>query len=286
MELYFITTDHLEDRIWFRDEEDFKAGMNAVAVLAFILGINVLSFILMSNHVHFFLECTYEQALRFINAFKRYHSRYMRCKYGIQEMLRETKVDIQRIDWVGESPERVVAYIQMNCVSANICLSPADYLWGTGNVFFQVSKRKGIPIGSLSSRKQKQILHSKVILPAEYLLGDDGYILPESYVKVSFIESLFRNPKRMNYFLLNSSKAKRILSNEASLPAFRDQVIIPATRDLCQSLFRKTSLHDLSDNQTSELLKQLRYRFSANIDQLARVVGLSYEEVVRLLDRL
>lgn len=286
MELYFITTDHLEDRIWFRDEEDFKAGMNAVAVLAFMLGINVLSFILMSNHVHFFLECTYEQALRFINSFKRYHSRYMRCKYGIQKMLRDTKVEIQRIEWVGESPERVVAYIQMNCVSANICLSPADYLWGTGNVFFQVSKRKGIPIGSLSSRKQKQILHSKVILPAEYLLGDDGYILPESYVKVSFVESLFRNPKRMNYFLLNSSKAKRMLSNEASLPAFRDQVIIPAARDLCQSLFRKTNLRELSDDQTAELLKQLRYRFSASVDQLARVIGLSYEEVVRFLDRL
>ena len=42
---------------------------------------------------------------------------------------------------------------------------------------------------------------------------------------------------------------------------------------------------ELSESQLVELLRQLRYRFSAGADQLARVTGLSYEQAVRSLDR-
>ena len=34
MEYYFVTTDSLQERAWFRDEDDFKVGMNTVAVVA------------------------------------------------------------------------------------------------------------------------------------------------------------------------------------------------------------------------------------------------------------
>ena len=285
MELYLVTTDHLEDSIWFRDEDDFKAGMNAVAVLACVLHINILAFILMSNHVHFLLECTYAEAQDFINAFKRHHSRYMYCKYGVREMLRNNHVVIKRVDLTEESAERAVAYIQMNCVAANICLNPSDYPWGTGNAFFRSRPAKGTPVNQLSKRQRIRLLHSKVDLPSGLLIGEDGYILPESYVQVRFVESLFRNPGRMNYFLQNSSKAKqRLNASEKSLPAFKDQLISAGAKDLCQSLFLKRDLRDLDDGQLAEILKQIRFRFSSYPQQMARVTGIPYERIVHLLD--
>ena len=285
IELYLVTTDQLESRIWFRDEEDFKAGMNAVAIISFKQDVNILSFALMSNHVHFVLESSYEQAFRFVNEFKRHHSRYLKCKYGNRETLRDNHVDIQRIDWTDESPERAIAYVQMNCVAANICLSPSDYPWGTGDSFFKYSPSKGVPIGTLSAREQRRLLHSKVELPGNYLVGNQGYILPESYVNVKFVESLYRNPKRMLFFLQNSSKAKkRLVSSDQDIPAFKDQTIIFAIPELLQSLFRKHKTSELSKEEMAELLKQLRFRFSANAHQIARVVGLSYEEAVQMLD--
>ena len=286
MELYLVTTDHLEDRIWFRDEEDFKAGMNTVAILAAVAPtVHILAFTLMSNHVHFVLECSYEEATSFINAFKKYHSRYLHCKYGFKETLRGNHVDIQRINLTEDSPERVIAYVLMNCVAANICLYPADYPWGTGNIYFRMTERKGRRIGTLSKREQVRVLHSKAYLPADYILGEDGYILPESYTKVSFVEALFHTPKRMLFFLQNSSKAKqRIESNDQMVPAFKDQLIISAIPDLCHSLFRKNKLSDLTPEQRIELLRQIHYRFSANINQIGRVSGLPYEEVVKQLD--
>ncbi len=285
MTFFLITTDHLETRLWFLDDDDFKTGMNYVATVAFLLGVRVIAFILMSNHVHFVLECTREQAVRFITEFKRLYSRYLNQKHGTKELLRDNGVDIQELRLGDESLERAIAYVQMNCVAANICLEPAAYPWGTGRTFFQVSAKRGQCLGALSARKKNKLLHSKIILPAGWMLGEDGYILPESYVPVRFVESLFRSPRRMQYFLQNSSKAKRILDRiEKDLPAFRDQVILAAIPDLCHSLFQKRSFEELDIPQKTELARQIRYRFSADIHQIARVSGMPYQQIASLLD--
>lgn len=285
MTFFLITTDHLETRLWFLDDDDFKTGMNYVATVAFLLGVRVIAFILMSNHVHFVLECTREQAVRFITEFKRLYSRYLNQKHGTKELLRDNGVDIQELRLGDESLERAIAYVQMNCVAANICLEPAAYPWGTGRTFFQVSAKRGQCLGTLSARKKNKLLHSKMILPAGWMLGEDGYILPESYVPVKFVESLFRSPRRMQYFLQNSSKAKRVLDRiEKDLPAFRDQVILAAIPDLCHSLFQKRSIEELDIPQKTELARQIRYRFSADIHQIARVSGMPYQQIASLLE--
>ena len=117
------------------------------------------------------------------------------------------------------------------------------------------------------------------------MLGEEGFILPESYVKVRFVESLFRNPKRMNFFLLNSSKAKhRLEASDPLLPAFKDQVIDAGIHDLCHSLFQKKALTELDDGQLTEILKQIRYRFSSHPYQMERVTGIPYERIVKLLE--
>lgn len=286
VEFWFVTTDHLTDRIWFKDDEDFKVGMNLVAILACALSVDVLAFILMSNHVHFVFACPYEKARAFIEEFKRRYSQYLHRKYGVKEMLRGVGFRIDPVDGNGESLEWAVAYVQMNSVAANICLSPTGYPWGTGDAFFKESQVRGHRLGLFSKRALRRMLHTAEELPPNLLVNDDGYIIPESYVKVQLVETVFRTPKRMLYFLQNSSKAKRRLSSENDVPAFRDQLIVAAIPDLCQSLFRKSRLDAMSDAEQAELLKQIRFRFSANVNQIARVTGLSYEKVAELLDKV
>ena len=171
----------------------------------------------------------------------------------------------------------------MNCVAANICPTPYFFRWGTGSCFFNENQLPGEFMETLSRRAQIRMTKSKVKLPDSFRFGEEGYILPDSYIKKDFVESIFRTSKRYDYFLRSSSKAKKIIDRDA-LPSFSDQSILASAHDLCRSLFRSGSFEELNKGQKSELLKQLRYRFSADISQLCRVMGTSYEEAADLLD--
>lgn len=282
---WLVTTEHLKEGLWFREDADYKVGMNYVAVLSFLLGVTVLSFVLMSNHVHFVLYCTKEEAKEFVDMFKRACSRYLSRKYGIKEPLRRNEVDIRRVSPDDESFHWAVAYVEMNPVAANVCLHPSAYRWGTGRSFFQAAPPKAIRLGTLSINAARRLLHSKKVLPPDWLVGDDGYVLPASYVPVKWVESLFKTPKRMNFFLQNSSKAKRRQEfKENDLPSFRDQVLYAALPDLCRSLFGKDQASGLNEDQRCELVRQFRRRFSADVHQIVRVTSFSMEEVVRFID--
>ena len=106
LKLWLVTTDHLEDGLWFREEQDFKVGMNYVAAVAADIPVFILAFILMSNHVHFVLLGTEEDANRFINEYKRRYSKYLQRKYGSAKFLKYNKVDVQPIPLENEAAER------------------------------------------------------------------------------------------------------------------------------------------------------------------------------------
>ena len=282
MGLYFITTNHLETKIWFRDNEDFKVGMNYVAVLAATMGVSIIAFILMSNHVHFLLRCSDTDAQLFIDSFKKLYSMHYRAKYGETGLLRRNTVDIQRISLKDEGVERVIAYIIMNSVAAKICLTASGYRWGSGPCYFNENKEKGVRIGSLSIRKQRMILKTHTAVNQDWLLSADGYILPESYVKVEEVERLFKTPTRMQYFLNSSGKARRAMEKEG--PAFDDQLLAAGVRSLCVSLFGKKNLSDLSKKELTEILRQVRWRFGSEVHQISRVSGIPYEDVTEFLN--
>ena len=284
--LWLITTEHLKAGLWFRDEEDYKVGMNFVAIQAHASRVVVLSFTLMSNHVHFVVKAeSKKDAEAFIEGFKHRYSLYLRRKYGVKEFLRGNGVQIDFISPYDEDPEKAIAYVEMNCVAANICSHPSQYPWGTGCLFFDQRKPDGRPLGSFSKRACKRLLHTDVeSLPDNWLIGADGYIPPQNYVDVEAVQAFFRTPQRMNWFLTNSSKAKKRLEADDNLPAFRDQVILAAVPDLCQSLFGKRKFSQLTRDEQVEFVRQLHFRFSAHVNQIARVCGLTYEQAAQLMD--
>ena len=278
---WLASTEHLKDKLWFRDKEDFTAGMNFVAAEATLLEIWILAFVLMSNHVHFVLGGERDTAISFVNRFKTRYSHYFSRKYKMGGLLRDNTIDLRSIKIGDESFERAVAYVQMNSVAANICLHPSAYPWGTGDTFFLQSELTGVRVGDLSARACFRTLRHKVSLPEDYILDNRGFIHPSSYVPVKFVESVFRSPKRMNFFLNSSSKARHLGEG----PSFSDQLLVYALHDLSVSLFRKNSFSELDESQQAVILKQMSYRFSADPNQLSRVMGLGYAKVCLLLDK-
>ncbi len=282
MKFYLLSTSHLTTKLWFCDEADYAVAMNYVAIAASKNKVSVIAFILMSNHIHFVLECEEKAAVAFISLFKEVYSIYRHRRYGDKEFLRGNDVDIQEVPLENESLERAVAYVQCNSVASRLCVHPTGYPWGTGSSFFNASLPKGKPSVSYTGRALAKILHSKLTPNPGWLIGEGGYVLPHSYVAVPFVESLFRSPARYQYFLDNSSKAKK--SRDQIVPSFSDQLILTASLNLCHSLFRTNSIDDLSPSQSAGLIKQLHSRFSSDVAQIARVTGIPYRDVVRALE--
>ena len=109
--IYLLSTEHLEDGLWFRGEEDFKVAMNYIAIeAARHPEVVVLTFILMSNHVHFVLKGTMKDVKEFVDNFKRRYSIYYQKKYGIRKFLRHNGLDIKLIPYEDEAVEKAIAY--------------------------------------------------------------------------------------------------------------------------------------------------------------------------------
>lgn len=288
MNYYLISTDHLSDGVWFRDDEDFIVGMNHVAVLASHKTVFILCFVLMSNHVHFVIGCDKrKQALDFITQFKNIYSRYYCTKYRVAEFLRRNKVDIRLLPAEEEALERAIAYVLMNPVAANICTHAALYPWGSGSCYFRNTPATGQPIRSLSGRKQRALLKSNVKVDQSYCLCPSGYIMPESYICIPFVEKVFRKAGRFNYFLNSSSKAKARFESERNLvPSFRDQVLISAIGDICHTLFQKRLFNECNDREKARVAYELKRRFSADPKQIARVLGCDSKEISLWLDAM
>lgn len=284
--IYFITTKHLEDALWFRDEDDFRVAMNYVAIEAARRPeVVVLAFILMSNHVHFVLKGREEDVTAFVNEFKRRYSVYYQYKYGAHELLRRNGLKVKETPYDNEAVERAIAYTLMNPVAANICAFCNQYSWGTGDLYFNSTNPSGTLVGSFSNRAREKNLHSNCDdIPTDWLVSTDGYILPHNYVDVEAVEKIYRNPQRFGYFLRSSSKAQKRIEADENLPAFRDQTILSALPDLCRSLFQKDSFRELSAKDKVEFVRQIKFRFSADAHQIARVCGLSYAAAAELLD--
>lgn len=282
---FFISSSHFEDRIWFRCDDDYRVAMNYVAIVANRTQTTVLAFVLMSNHVHFLVSAEdREFAKTFYNLFKTLYSKYFCRKYKVRRFFRDNGVDIRAINREGEGVETVTAYILMNPVAANISYNAALYPWGSGRCLFSEMPPRGRRVAELSKRERIRLFHSRLDVNDDWLVAEEGYILPETYVAVKFVESVYHSARRLNYFLQSSSKARaKIEGVETALPTFRDPSLLAFAEDFCTSTFRKQKIQDLDEKQMGHLIYELRRRSGADVGQISRILSISPETVSTIL---
>ena len=95
---YHICTDGNTLHWMFKDDEDFRNGINRLAICSYALNLSVFCFILMDNHVHIIVYGTLSQCKEFILRYKAAISKWIAVKYGINGYLSELSTEIIRID--------------------------------------------------------------------------------------------------------------------------------------------------------------------------------------------
>ena len=133
---YHVCTDGNQLAWMFRDDEDFRNGINRLAICSFALKLSIICFILMDNHVHFVFYGTLSQCKDFISRYKSAISRWIEEKYGISRYLSNLSSEIIPIE-SEEALMETVAYIDRNSIMAGYKFLPCDYPWGSAKYMFR-----------------------------------------------------------------------------------------------------------------------------------------------------
>ena len=280
---YHVYTKGLEDDVIFRERSDYIAGMNYVVVSIEGLNLEMLAFVLMSNHFHFVIYGEKAECERFIDYYKRRVSRYVRNKYGTRKLLRSVKTSASEIDVRNEGLKRIIAYVLNNPVKAGVNCMPQNYEWGTGRCYFTNLDMLSYLrcLSDFGVREQIAILKSDVKLDGSLKVNESGYIDPACYVNSGFVENLFGRARSLEYFLSVSNRG----STEGEGPVvFSDTLVLAGLNELLEKKYEALQLDELSSELKRKLIMDIRRQFNSPPKQLARVFNCPLHDIVNLLN--
>ena len=239
-----------------------------------------MAYVLMDNHVHFVLYGTMLQCKQFINTYKRLTGIWILNKYGIRDYLRLLPTEIIWIE-SEESLLNTIAYLDRNPLMAGYKYMHGEYPWGSSRYAFKdistltLSKDGFKPISTLTRRKQRELLNSKVLFPDEWLINDSGMIHPLSFLNINKLEACYKSPMRYSYFL--AKKLEGIVEQELehSQKLFiPDKDLRPIVAEIVRSNFGNKNLQQLDVNERLFIAKKLRHNYASTIKQISRMIHL------------
>ncbi len=284
--VYHVCTNGLAKGLWFYDDKDFKSGMNAVPVCAVLTGIEVWCFCLMDNHVHFIVKGEEENCIHFIREYKRLRSRQMGLKYGGRRSIVGADISvsiIQDLDYL----RKAIAYVLRNPMEAGISVLPNDYKWSSAGIYYsgwrsQMGDYRRL--GDLPDMKKRALFKTRVHLPDEYLLGNDGVIFPGSYVNVRAVENVYSSPRQMLFYLSSTNDMDiELQSGILKKARYSDSELKASLDNVCEDKFRGRDYSTLKIEDRYMIARVLRKRYGAGHKQIARVTGLDYETLKLML---
>ena len=181
-------------QVIFPDKDAFIAGMNILAICSRLVPeAKVITFELMSNHLHLALAGLKEAALRLFKLFKRSLSRYLKSR-GYTIDLSSLEANIRQISSLQEL-RNVITYINRNGYIVSPDTTPFTYQWGANTYYFNYSAKARFreSDATLTKPERRAFIHShdadKLAHP---IVKVDGYACPMDYCCIEFGEALFR----------------------------------------------------------------------------------------------
>ncbi len=132
---WHIYSDGRKIDFLFRDESEFIAGMNRIALCSMVSGgVKIHAFCLMSNHIHILISGSAESARKFINEYKRLTGIWVRKHRG-EKIMGAFDVSMKEVDTI-EYLLTTVAYIHRNPMVAGFPYRIECYPWSSAALYF------------------------------------------------------------------------------------------------------------------------------------------------------
>ena len=276
-----------ESSVLCRDDEDYDAMVKIIAVSSRRKDVIVVIYTVVSNHCHIVvLAPSQAEAFAFGEDVKRMYSMWFSRKYGEKGVLRRIQTSAIWLDsdWY---VRKALAYVPRNALD-NGC-NVDEYRWsGYSAMFRKASVPSGRPVSGLTRREKERFLHTGENLGSvRWILDGEGHLIPASFCDSKYLEQAFEG--RQAFFLktIGSLNPAEMSQKLVDSPRTRvtDGEIFKSVEELSKRWFN-AGLADLSFERKLRLLSYVFRTRKTSSHQLARVLGLSREQVDSALSKL
>ena len=280
---HLYTPGNLSEII-FTDDEEFKFGMNLTALCCSRFpSLRILTFQLMSNHIHFIISGDKDEIIKWFSLFKSKLRRYLHAIGRSDVDLCNFSPSLKAVEDINYLRTSIV-YVNRNGYVVHPDETPFSYKWGANRMYFnEDAKLRADEIyKNLGNRNKRKMFRSHdVYCPGEYKLTESA-ITPASYCFVDEGEKTFRNAHQ--YFALIS---RGIESYGPIARELADKVFY--TDDELYQLLTRLSMSQydcppklLNKEAKIKIARQLHFDYNATDKQIMRMLKLD-EYIVRSL---
>lgn len=285
---FHISLEGLESELICRDEEDYDIMVKHIFLCARKQNVLVIIYAVVSNHAHIaVLSENREIAEKYAYDLKKRHSMWLRSKYGVSKVLRDSESYIAAIDTLPYA-RNVLAYIPRNAID-NFAGNISDYKWtGFRGMFCNGEIKVGKSlVSSLSKSKQRALFHTKDSLDGvQWYINEDGNLEPASTCDWKYLERIYNHDQ--SYFLkmigsVNVNEMEYGISVSKSIKMTDSEFL--KTVDEYAARYYGSEVRQLSPLLKAKLLGYLNRILRMSVPQVARCFGMDRDAVRSILCR-
>lgn len=255
--------------------DDYKFCVTLVAIAASYAKVKVITFEVLSNHIHVLLSGPEEDCIKFFDYYKRKLHRYY-LSTGRHKNLsgfNASRIPLPTL----ESVRREIVYIARNGFLTSDKYLPFSYPWGAGALFFNpmAVKSDATPFNDIPFRDKQWMCHGRIPDLPRTILVKDGMILPQSFCCITLGEALFRNAHQ--YFSMVSknyeaySEVAKRLGDDIFL---NDEDMFAVVLNICRKQYDDIKPTMLPHKNKLDLARQMRKDYNASDGQIQRMLRL------------
>lgn len=257
-------------------EEDFKTAMTALAVAAVLFKkVRIITFELMSNHIHIILNGKAEDCLELFERFKARLRRILKTNGRIINW-DAFKADILPIETLNALRNEII-YANRNAFVANPQFTPFNYPWGGGCAFFQpyFNRLPAISLRELGFNKARELTHFREIRLIEDLKFFGDIVFIPSFCRTDIGESMFRDARSyFNSLTRNAEAFSQIAQRLKDSVFLTDEEMYAAATMYAENTYGNRQLSLLNPEQKIQLSKELHFKYNASNQQIRRLLKL------------
>lgn len=262
--------------ILFSSEEDFMAGMTILAICALISPeIKILTFQLMSNHMHITAAGSKDTCLAFFNSFRRRLHLYLKGN-GRSPDLDGWDVSFRELASLKDL-RTVIVYTNRNGFLVNQDETPFSYRWGANRLFFNPDSF-ALHSGSrekLTVTQIRKTMHSGAMDRMAGLPIVDGCVSPLSFCDVRTAMALFRDAHHYFHMASRDLESQQMVAKELGESVYyTDNELYTAVVRYTGNKYGSLIPASLPKDAKVETARWMHYEYNAGNKQVSRILRL------------